>query len=172
MCLRVGHKEIFIYKRITYRPSIRRATVTFICWSRAYFIMHFFIEFVTWFTDPRNEVCKVTQTTSYVLTTVTLVSQHWNRVCDVTGKLTLIVTTETLVWLNRKPKYTIRGLIRQKGFVHRVTYIFTLYLQKLLLSQNMPIFAHTCANLETFKCRNDLMVDNRSYVDTAFFPLQ
>jgi len=59
--------------------------------------MHFFIDFVTWFTDLRNQVCKVTQTTSYVLTTVTLVSLHSNRVCDVTGKLILIVTTETLV---------------------------------------------------------------------------
>jgi len=59
--------------------------------------MHFFIDFVTWFTDLRNQVCKVTQTTSYVLTTVTLVSLHSNRVCDVTGKLILIVTTENLV---------------------------------------------------------------------------
>ena len=58
-----------------------------------------------------------------------------------------------------------------KGFfLSRVTYLFTIYLQKLLLSQDMPSVPHNVANLEALKYRNDVTVDNRSYVDIAFSP--
>lgn len=132
--------------------------------------MHFFIEFVTWVTDPRNQICKVTQTTSYVLTRVTLVSLHCNRVCDVTGKLISIVTTETLGRrcgsMTNQANHTNLGLTQSDTrvlYIGRHIYLCFIY-RSCYCVRICRVFHIMCADLETLKCRNDATVDNRSYV--------